>query len=307
MESHAMEGAFISQLTSAAVVVYLLQFLKRTSWYPRFAAWLPMADAHVHRVVSVLGAFVSAVGVHIAFSGNAATGWQFAGTIPPLAVLAHACWDWAQQFALNQLTYDAVAQRAGGLKVGELVTLPQVAEHADAPLPPLASSTASQRGLAIVPVILIVAGLSAGVVWIAKHVHSSAPTPVAAVADVATKIEQSANVALHSADMATSTPNPLKPGTMLVTRAQLDQVALLVDKVGRGGQLLASALRDYSAVKAAGGDLTAQRANIQQIIADLTTALNSIGTVIPSGTVAAIDQAVNDIIGLIVQVKAGVL
>lgn len=113
MESHAMDGALLSQVTSASMVVYLLQFLKKTSWYPRFAAWLPIADAHVHRLVSIAGAFVSAVGVHIAFTGNATTGWQFAGTIPPLTVLLHAGWDWLQQFALNQLTYDAVAQKAG--------------------------------------------------------------------------------------------------------------------------------------------------------------------------------------------------
>lgn len=113
MESHVMDGALISQLTSAAMVVYLLQFLKKTSWYARFATWLPIADAHVHRLVSVMGAFLSAVGVHVAFTGSAAAGWHIAATIPPLTVLLHAAWDWAQQFALNQLTYDAVAQRAG--------------------------------------------------------------------------------------------------------------------------------------------------------------------------------------------------
>lgn len=125
MDPHGMDGALISQLTSAAIVVYLLQSLKRTGWYTRLAAWMPMKDEHVHRVVSAVGAFLSAEGVHIAFTGDAVAGWHLSATIPPAMVLLHAFWDWAQQFALNQLTYDAVAQRAGTGKPGELVvTLP---------------------------------------------------------------------------------------------------------------------------------------------------------------------------------------
>jgi hypothetical protein len=151
MESHVMDGAFISQLTSAAVVVYLLQFLKKTVWYQRFATRLPIADAHVHRVVSLLGAFISAIGVHIAFTGNAASGWQFAGTIPPLAVVLHSGWDLLQQFALNQLTYDAVAQKAGTAKGVDFLTTTR--PSAGAPAGP---------GMRF-PVILLVAALGAGV------------------------------------------------------------------------------------------------------------------------------------------------
>jgi hypothetical protein len=140
-----MDGAVISQLTSAAIVVYLLQYLKKTAWYPKFAAAVPMDAAHVHRLVSAAGALLSAVGVHIAFTGDVATGWHFAGTIPPLHEIVHSAWDWAQQFALNQLTYDAVLQRAGTKSI-ELSSLPT------SPAPTMR-----------LPVVLLAAVLGAGV------------------------------------------------------------------------------------------------------------------------------------------------
>lgn len=106
-----MDGAISSQLVSAAMVVYGLNTLKRFGWYQQLVAAIPMDDAHIHRVVSALGAFLSAVGIHIAFTGSAEVGWQFAGTIPPLAVLVHALWDWFQQFVMNQVFYDVVMKQ----------------------------------------------------------------------------------------------------------------------------------------------------------------------------------------------------
>lgn len=103
-----MDGAISSQLVSAAMVVYGLNTLKRFAWYQAFVKALPMDDAHIHRAVSALGAFLSAVGIHIAFTGSAQAGWSFAGTIPPLAILLHGLWDWFQQFVMNQVFYDVV-------------------------------------------------------------------------------------------------------------------------------------------------------------------------------------------------------
>ncbi len=141
MDTHAMDGAIISQLTSAAIVVYLLQWLKKQDWYAKCVTAIPIDDPTVHRLVSALGAFLSAEGVHFAFTGSASAGWHLSATIPPAAVLLHAFWDWAQQFALNQLTYDAVAQRAGGPKAGVLLTAePAIVVPSPVPGPTTATS-----------------------------------------------------------------------------------------------------------------------------------------------------------------------
>jgi hypothetical protein len=144
MDVHVMDDGVLDHVTSAAVVVYGLQMLKRTGWYANFAQALPIDDAHVHRFVSAIGALLSGVGIHWAATGNADAGWHLAITIPPLMLLLHAVWDWASQFALQQIAYDLVAQKAGVTKPIEL-TLP--------------SSLPSVR----LPVVLLAAVLGAGV------------------------------------------------------------------------------------------------------------------------------------------------
>jgi hypothetical protein len=128
------------------------------------------------------------------------------------------------------------------------------------------------------------------------------PTQVAGIADVAGKIEASANVVLHAAQSASSAVVP-STGKTLITRDQLDQVAIQVNKLGRLGITLRHALDDYNTAKAAGKDLTAQKQLITQVLADLTTALNVVGTAIPKGTIQQIDQEVTSILSLIIQLR----
>lgn len=130
------------------------------------------------------------------------------------------------------------------------------------------------------------------------------PSKVAAVADVATKIQSTANVILHAAVAANATVIP-STGKPLVSRQALDDVALAVNAIGRGGLTLKTALDDYNVAKAAGKDTSAQVAAVQKILADLNAALAQIGKAIPNGTVQAIDQAAVTILGLVAQVKAG--
>ena len=229
MEPHMMDGSLISQITSAAMVVYLLQFLKKTAWYPRVAAWLPIADAHVHRLVSLFGAFISAVGVHVAFTGSAAAGWHFAGSIPPIAVLVHSLWDLAQQFALNQLTYDAVAQRAGskdtvwtvpataatGMPAGPGPRFPAVLLAAVLGAGMLVSSCASSHGLVVaanaehVAVVSVHAVVQAEAQAFAAGAYDNAhhQTYVAALRKVV-QSEKALNDALQTWNAASGQPMP---------------------------------------------------------------------------------------------------
>ena len=132
------------------------------------------------------------------------------------------------------------------------------------------------------------------------------PTPAAAVADAASKVEDSGTAILTAAQTANGQINPLN-GKPVISTAQLDVVALACDKLGRLGSTLAKALTDYSAAKAAGANTAALAAAIVSMVNDATAALNTIGKSIPNGTVAAIDTAVTTALGLYATIKAGVL
>lgn len=106
-----MEVSTLSHLTNSALVVYTLQYLKGTDWYRRFAANLPIADQKVHVLMSALGAAGTSLGMHGAVEGSATLGYQLTLAIPPLWIVLHAAWDWAQQMALNQIVFAVAVQR----------------------------------------------------------------------------------------------------------------------------------------------------------------------------------------------------
>lgn len=106
-----LETSILSHLTNSALVVYALEFLKRTRWYRRFAAWLPIEEKKVHVCMSALGAAATGIGMHGAIEGSAVLGWHLSFTIPPLWVILHAAWDWGQQLALNQIVFALAVQQ----------------------------------------------------------------------------------------------------------------------------------------------------------------------------------------------------
>ena len=106
-----MEVSLLSHFTNSALIVYLIQWLKGTQRYQRFVTALPIADDRVHVLMSAIGAFATAVGMHGAVKGTSADGWVLTLAIPPLWVILHASWDWAQQMALNQLVFAIAVQR----------------------------------------------------------------------------------------------------------------------------------------------------------------------------------------------------
>ena len=118
-----MEVSPLSHITNSAVVVYGLQYLKGTERYRRLAAWLPFADEKLHVLTSAIGALATGVGMHWAVTGNYTEGWKWAIVIPPLWVILHATWDWAQQLALQQILFAlAVKEKAAAPVVTAQVT-----------------------------------------------------------------------------------------------------------------------------------------------------------------------------------------
>lgn len=91
----------LSQFTSAAVVVYLLQQVKHARWFP----WISIETKRANRIVGALLSIASAIGVHFAYDGSAGTLLVSGLTV---AGILHGAWHALNQWCLQQVTYDAV-------------------------------------------------------------------------------------------------------------------------------------------------------------------------------------------------------
>lgn len=124
-------------------------------------------------------------------------------------------------------------------------------------------------------------------------------SPVADIANAGGKIEESGQAIYKAVVQAHDlTPN-------LVSQAIEDDVAIAVNKLGHGGLTLNAALTTYNAVKAAGGDLTKERAAVQQALGVVTQFLTEIGKALPTGTLQTVDTIVNTVLVTVAQVKIG--
>ena len=79
-----METDMTAHLTTGAVIVYLIEALKR---WPAFR-WLTVSSTTLTRLLSVTG---------LTLAGATTAGWE-----------------WLKQFCVQQLLYDGVIQKAGG-------------------------------------------------------------------------------------------------------------------------------------------------------------------------------------------------
>lgn len=95
----------LSQLTSAAIVVYALEALKRWAW----CSWLTVDTRRANQVAAAIGALAAAVGIHFAFDASAAAAGTYVITVSGLTFSSfiHGAWHWINQWALQQLAYDA--------------------------------------------------------------------------------------------------------------------------------------------------------------------------------------------------------
>jgi hypothetical protein len=125
-------------------------------------------------------------------------------------------------------------------------------------------------------------------------------SPVADIANAGGKIEESGQAifqAVVKANAATPT---------IVTNKIEENVAIAVNRLGHAGLLLNAALTSYNAAKAAGTDLTAQKAAIQSELLIVDQFLTDIGRALPAGTLQTVDALVNVIVDAVLQVKTGV-
>lgn len=85
----------ITQFTSSAIVVFLINRLKAASWFPLLQKdWTAM-----NRTFSVIAAFLVAQGIHWVWSPDTRV---LAITIPTLGAFALGLWHWLNQYAMQE-------------------------------------------------------------------------------------------------------------------------------------------------------------------------------------------------------------
>jgi hypothetical protein len=101
-----METEGVSLFTAAGLIFYLMKYLKTFGLYQRFVSAFPLADKWVYRLVAGVGSLIAALGISLAYHGDATTGWQVSISIPNLNTLGEGIWHWIQVFTAQQLAYD---------------------------------------------------------------------------------------------------------------------------------------------------------------------------------------------------------
>jgi hypothetical protein len=95
---------FGTQITAGAMAVFVIQLMKRWSALPWISQWTPK----MNRAVAIGSSFLTAIGVHVAYSSVEHTllisGLTLTGMLGML-------WVWVKQFALQEYVYQSAANR----------------------------------------------------------------------------------------------------------------------------------------------------------------------------------------------------
>ncbi len=112
-----------SQVTTAALVAFVLQWAKRSPWCP----WLQADDKRVQFYLSGVLALATSLG--IAYTWNADTG-TLVITGLSWSTIGPAAWDWIRQWVMQQAVYQGVVQR-GQVRAKEVVVVDRSATKED--------------------------------------------------------------------------------------------------------------------------------------------------------------------------------
>lgn len=93
-----------SQIASAAMIGYALNFLRQAKWFP----WLGEHSKGVKYALTGLLSFVTALGIHYSFDATA--GVLTIGGLHAASIM-HSGWEWITQWFLAQLASDHVQMK----------------------------------------------------------------------------------------------------------------------------------------------------------------------------------------------------
>jgi hypothetical protein len=98
-----MHEALGGQITLSAVIVFLIQLAKNTSWIPK----VDINSDKLNRWLAVILSGVAAVGIHWAYDANFS--WVSGGVLtiiwPGFNGVVHGAWEWLQSFAVQEWMY----------------------------------------------------------------------------------------------------------------------------------------------------------------------------------------------------------
>jgi hypothetical protein len=95
----------ITELTSAGILVFLLQEAKRIPGVGALGTWS-------YRIISIIWALVSTVIVSMEWNGNLTNGGSLILVLPGLGGALVAIWHFVSQYTLNEIVYQTTANRA---------------------------------------------------------------------------------------------------------------------------------------------------------------------------------------------------
>lgn len=107
VQTTVQNDPFAAQVTTSAVVVYVLQWLKKQQWFPL----VQMKGAQrLNRIAAVIAAGMSAAGLHATFDHNAGV-----LTITGLTAVSivTALWSWLKAFAIQEVIYQGAVNKQG--------------------------------------------------------------------------------------------------------------------------------------------------------------------------------------------------
>jgi hypothetical protein len=109
-----------TQISAGAIAVFIIQLLKKWEAVP----WISNLTPRVNRLVAIVGAFCSAIGVHVAYSSVQHTLLISGLTLTGILGMG---WVWVKQFALQEWIYQSAANRTkvdlpkGGVLEGQRI------------------------------------------------------------------------------------------------------------------------------------------------------------------------------------------
>jgi hypothetical protein len=102
------------QVGAAALIVYIIQFLKYSPW----ASWYTAHSGTLNRWTSVVLAFVSSAGILWAMNGNVLEGGTLTITFPPLVQIINAVLHGFGQVAIQEGIYQATVKPTSMVQLG---------------------------------------------------------------------------------------------------------------------------------------------------------------------------------------------
>lgn len=101
----------VTEFTTSALSVFVLQKLKSASWFP----WLQAGKAWASRAASIILAGAGAIGVNYVWTSMGGQQGIFIAW-PGWAAIAVAGWHWLNHYAMQETIYQATANKPNEAK-----------------------------------------------------------------------------------------------------------------------------------------------------------------------------------------------